>query len=119
MGGSKTEASEEFKSLVAETEKQKTATEALSEAVDIYIKTLSKRKESKVSKGKKMPLELLSESMSNYASMLESNSAYGKALDSFSDLTSKLSAEQNDYQGKIRDGFGGSLSHSMVCLFFV
>jgi hypothetical protein len=68
MGGSKTEASEEFKTLVADTERRKTATEALSDAVESYVNTLSKRKESKVGKGKKMPLELLSglSCLSNY-----------------------------------------------------
>jgi hypothetical protein len=37
MGGTKTEASEEFKTLVADTERRKLATEALSESCGILI----------------------------------------------------------------------------------
>jgi predicted RNase H-like HicB family nuclease len=58
MGGSKkTRASEEFKTLVADTEKQ-AATE-ISEAIEIYVNTLSKQEESKGLKGKKMPWALV------------------------------------------------------------
>jgi hypothetical protein len=52
--------------------------------------------------------------MHNYSGMLESDSQYGKVLENYSTHLSKLSEEQNHYQTKIRDGFGASLSHSMV-----
>ncbi|KAJ3222718.1 hypothetical protein HK099_001984 [Clydaea vesicula] len=110
----KTEASEDFKRLEQETEYRKECTEKINEACTMYIQTLGKKKDSLGSKVKKLPLEVLSDSMISYGKMLNDESYYGKALVEFGAATENLSQSQMEYVGKIRDGYAASIAHCLV-----
>lgn len=77
-GSSKTETGDDFNKLQQETEIRREATEKLHEAMQEYLKTYSKRKESAIApKDKKLSVEILGLAMSNFGNLLDVDSSYG------------------------------------------
>ncbi|TPX61360.1 hypothetical protein PhCBS80983_g01146 [Powellomyces hirtus] len=110
MGNSqKTETSEEFKRLEHETDIRRDFTEHVYEALTIYLKSMGKRKESVSEKVKKMPLEIMAESMIHFGTMLNEESLYGKALLKFGESHEKIASYQVEYIAAVRESYVNNL----------
>ncbi|KAJ3145854.1 hypothetical protein HDU86_000621 [Geranomyces michiganensis] len=110
MGNSqKTETSEEFKRLELETEIRRDFTEQVHEALSIYLKAMGKRKESVADKSKKLPLEIMAESMIHFGTMLHEDSLYGKALVKFGESHEKIANYQVEYIAGVKDSYVSNL----------
>ncbi|KAJ3175148.1 hypothetical protein HDU87_006383 [Geranomyces variabilis] len=110
MGNSqKTETSEEFKRLELETEIRREFTEQVHEALSIYLKAMGKRKEAVTDKSRKLPLEIMAESMIHFGTMLHEDSLYGKALVKFGESHEKIANYQVEYIAGVKDSYVSNL----------
>ncbi|KAJ3007519.1 hypothetical protein HKX48_009072 [Thoreauomyces humboldtii] len=103
------ETSEEFKRLEHETDIRRDFTEQVFDALQIYLKSMGKRKESATDKVKKMPLEIMAESMIHFGTMLHEESLYGKALVKFGESHEKIACYQVEYISGVRESYVNNL----------
>ncbi|KAJ3101242.1 hypothetical protein HDU96_010078, partial [Phlyctochytrium bullatum] len=102
---------EEFKKLEMETEQRREYTERLLESCNGYLKTMGRKKDGRDTK---LPMEGLASSMINFGSVLDENSAYGRALLRVGEAHEKIASAQVNLSGALQDGYVNHLTNIMA-----
>lgn len=114
MGGeAKTSTSDEFKSLEMEMNLRQDGMDRLHSTMSIYIKSMSKRKESD-DKEKMLPVDVLAQAMIAHGEEFEQDSLFGTCLTMMGQANEKVARVQDSYVQAAGESWMESLERSLA-----
>lgn len=114
MGGEiKTTLSDDFKAMESEMQLRQDGMEKLHTTMNVYVKSMSKRKEAE-DREKMLPLDVLSHAMIAHGEEFESDSVFGNCLINMGQANEKIARLQDSYVTKASETWLESMERSLT-----
>ncbi|RPB26796.1 BAR-domain-containing protein [Terfezia boudieri ATCC MYA-4762] len=114
MGGEiKTTLSDDFKSMEAEMQLRQDGMEKLHNTMNVYVKSISKRKEAE-DREKMLPLDVLAHAMIAHGEEFETDSVFGNCLINMGQANEKIARIQDSYVSKVSETWLESMERTLT-----